>query len=715
MDENTTLINITIDEDLRTLTIPTNGTVFGVVGDISVNRVMFVLPRYFRGFDLTECTARVNYCNPNGDANYYEADDLAALDGNTTFTWLMGPDVTSYIGDVKFSIQLYKKDEGGKIVKNFNTKYATGKVLEGYNVEQSITPEQQETLVEKISKEVKESIKESVNNEIKETILTELSSDIDKKKNEVIADINNETNFNIVKNSLIKTHSVQIISSSISENQKKIVSGIKSVQYEDNDICKKYDIRVCAVLNTDDYPFLIILKNGESGDENFHQSKLIYDPDTKKSSGLFDSIKITIEYDWDNLTVGHNVLYKDCKIRLVSGFNNDIEKINNDIEKINNDIEEINNDPQVSNIIELLDIQKEITEDISGITNVGYIINTSNKVTAFNNKLFKVTTYPVSANTIYLINGNLLLPNGGYPAVIFTSDIQGQNDSKVIIGPSDNLTTKTYIKQAYTVRKNGYIQVMSASIDPLKVSNCKDVSGIIKTLTQDDQENEIKIQVFGDSISDELWRSDKTTWVNLLQKYIPQRKLIITNHAVGGSSIGHGYANNGSGSRYPEKTEGNCVCDLIDDGTYTTDSDIVILLIGTNNWAGGSALGVWGDSETTTFYGAARHICNTVTKNKNLLFICTPPGRYNSTDETREINSDGIPLNAQSKTLREYCDALIKTANFYGCPTIDLNYVLGWSINNVKLFCADGLHPTIEGADIIARYIATQIKQHLGI
>lgn len=89
MDQNTTLINITIDQDLRTLTISTNGTVFGVVGDISVNRVMFVLPRYLRGFNLTQCVARVNYCNLNGDANYYEADDLADTEGKATFTWLM--------------------------------------------------------------------------------------------------------------------------------------------------------------------------------------------------------------------------------------------------------------------------------------------------------------------------------------------------------------------------------------------------------------------------------------------------------------------------------------------------------------------------------------------------------------------------------------------------------------------------------------------------
>ena len=177
MDENTTLINITIDEDLRTLSIPENGTIFGVVGDISVNRVMFVLPRYFRGFDLTQCVARVNYCNPNSDANYYEANDLTQTEGKATFTWLMAPDVTSYIGDVKFSIQLYKKDETGKIIKNFNTRYATGKVLEGYNVEHSITPEQQETLVKKISDEVKKSVTDSID----EIIKTETSKYVNEK------------------------------------------------------------------------------------------------------------------------------------------------------------------------------------------------------------------------------------------------------------------------------------------------------------------------------------------------------------------------------------------------------------------------------------------------------------------------------------------------------------------------------------------------------
>lgn len=157
MDQNTVLIALTIDENLRTIAIPTNGVVFGVVGDVEVNRVQFILPRYFRGFDLTDFTARVNYANPNGDANYYEADDITDTDGNCTFTWLMGSDVTAYVGDVKFSITLYKK-EGDIVAHRFGTRASVGRVLEGYSVEDSVTPAQQKTLVDKISEEVKNSL-----------------------------------------------------------------------------------------------------------------------------------------------------------------------------------------------------------------------------------------------------------------------------------------------------------------------------------------------------------------------------------------------------------------------------------------------------------------------------------------------------------------------------------------------------------------------------
>lgn len=98
MDENILLINLVIDERLRTITIPNNGAVFGVVGDIEVNRVKFTMPRYYSGFDMSEFTARVNYVNANNIGNYYVADDMVGDDDGVSFTWLMAPDVTAYSG-----------------------------------------------------------------------------------------------------------------------------------------------------------------------------------------------------------------------------------------------------------------------------------------------------------------------------------------------------------------------------------------------------------------------------------------------------------------------------------------------------------------------------------------------------------------------------------------------------------------------------------------
>lgn len=150
--ELSNLIQLEINENLRNISIPKKGVVFGVDGDIEVNRVAFVFPRYYSNFDMTEFSARVNYVNANGEANYYEADDMSSDDGDTaTFSWLMTSDVTSYIGEVRFSVLLYKRlDE--RYVKKFGTRPATGRVLEGLDVESYVTPEQQLTLIEKMEK-----------------------------------------------------------------------------------------------------------------------------------------------------------------------------------------------------------------------------------------------------------------------------------------------------------------------------------------------------------------------------------------------------------------------------------------------------------------------------------------------------------------------------------------------------------------------------------
>ena len=109
MDENANLVVYEIDDALRTITIPGNGSILGVCGDTEINRVRFKMPRYCAGFDLSEFTARVNYVNPNGDANYYEADEVAASCDSASFVWLMKSVVRNDVGDVEVSVRLYKK------------------------------------------------------------------------------------------------------------------------------------------------------------------------------------------------------------------------------------------------------------------------------------------------------------------------------------------------------------------------------------------------------------------------------------------------------------------------------------------------------------------------------------------------------------------------------------------------------------------------------
>lgn len=190
MDENMILIELEIDEDLRTITIPNKGTIFGVVGDVEVNRVKFILPsKYYRGFDLSEFKAKINYVNPNGDSNYYKAGDMIIQDSKLAFIWLMTSDVTAYSGDVRFSVTLYKTNDSF-IEKRFNTRSATGRVLDGLNVETYVTPEQQQTLLQKLESDIKEDVKAYINQYV-ESKVSEITQELPEAINSLKEDLGN--------------------------------------------------------------------------------------------------------------------------------------------------------------------------------------------------------------------------------------------------------------------------------------------------------------------------------------------------------------------------------------------------------------------------------------------------------------------------------------------------------------------------------------------
>ena len=54
---------ITIDNDLRTINIPSDTRLLGVVGDKDVNTLEFEMPRRYKGLDLSEYEIQIRYKN----------------------------------------------------------------------------------------------------------------------------------------------------------------------------------------------------------------------------------------------------------------------------------------------------------------------------------------------------------------------------------------------------------------------------------------------------------------------------------------------------------------------------------------------------------------------------------------------------------------------------------------------------------------------------
>lgn len=134
---------ITIDDNLRTMTIPSDIVLLGVESDDDVNKIPFQMPKEYCGYDLSEFQARINYMNANGDGDVYIVQDLT-VDGDDpsimTFTWLVGRNACMYKGNTKFIVCLKKfaDDESGDVIQEFNTTVYNLPVLEGLETTEAV-------------------------------------------------------------------------------------------------------------------------------------------------------------------------------------------------------------------------------------------------------------------------------------------------------------------------------------------------------------------------------------------------------------------------------------------------------------------------------------------------------------------------------------------------------------------------------------------------
>lgn len=118
-----------IDPETRVITVPASEKLFGVANDGNSERKHFRCSKIVGdNIDLSTMHLYINYQNANGQKYPYLVEDIRTDGDYITFSWLIGPDVVAYKGQIKF-IVCAKNGDG--TIPEWNTTLAEGTVLEG--------------------------------------------------------------------------------------------------------------------------------------------------------------------------------------------------------------------------------------------------------------------------------------------------------------------------------------------------------------------------------------------------------------------------------------------------------------------------------------------------------------------------------------------------------------------------------------------------------
>lgn len=152
------------------------------------------------------------------------------------------------------------------------------------------------------------------------------------------------------------------------------------------------------------------------------------------------------------------------------------------------------------------------------------------------------------------------------------------------------------------------------------------------------------------------------------------------------------------------------------------DGDVIIVFGGVNDWVTGRNLGNINSTDTYTFYGAMKSLCEgLITKypNKQIVFFTSPQNDYvNRTasipsDSEYYGNTDGY--NRQGLKLQDYTKAMVEVCDIYGIPCERLDTKCWYGLSGLLgdgTLGSDNLHPNANGHKIIAKNMASFIKNN---
>lgn len=134
-----------INPETRVITVPASEKLFGVANDGNSERKHFRCPKIVGdNIDLSTMHLYINYQNANGQKYPYLVEDIRTDGDYITFSWLIGPDVVAYKGQIKFVVCA----KNGATTE-WNTTLAEGTVLEGLEAAEEIV-EKNPDIIEQI-------------------------------------------------------------------------------------------------------------------------------------------------------------------------------------------------------------------------------------------------------------------------------------------------------------------------------------------------------------------------------------------------------------------------------------------------------------------------------------------------------------------------------------------------------------------------------------
>lgn len=143
-----------IDDNLRIVTVPSSGMVFGVEKDKDVNKIDFEMDRYYRDNDMSEFSARIYYQNAKGNKNYSTVTDLSFTEDKITFSWTVPAYALMYEGTIRFAVN-FIKISGSVVEKAFNTTIASANCLIGLYIDTQIPEKEFEDYLTHLKNEIK--------------------------------------------------------------------------------------------------------------------------------------------------------------------------------------------------------------------------------------------------------------------------------------------------------------------------------------------------------------------------------------------------------------------------------------------------------------------------------------------------------------------------------------------------------------------------------